>query len=1624
MSSLIEPSEMFKRVKELGQPAIALTDTASLVGGWSALKAAKQTGVKLIIGEEFHFVDEFETKDRLRSLVLLAMNETGYQNLLELHKQSYDHFIVAFKKVHPRIDWNLLEKYNEGLTCLTGGGQGILAQLINNRKAEEAKVQAQRLQNIFGDRLGLEVQAHGLRRNITPYNSYEDQALVNRTLITWGEELGIKVVATAGARMIEKSQAEALDVALAIGSGQPVNSGARLKFNQEFYLKSREEMEGFFSRLYKEKAKEFCDNAVEFAERCEHAKWINPSLHRPKDVLWELPIFPVQDQPDYQEFLIWKNNEAPKLKEDDAYLRYTCYNKFPIKFKNIPIDRIAEYRSRMEKELKVMAYKGLSSYMLIVADFIDWARSKNIPTGCGRGCLGGDTLVLTGNGYQKLSEIQIGDKVYTHTGKLKEVLQTFKYNVEKEELIKITSEYSFNPIIMTTNHKIWGEKIKETEKYSKALAAGYKSYNSYKRWENSTYPAWHPINEMKIGDVIYTQIPNRKIDNSFKKIDMAEFVDDKTVIHSDYLERFIIGNESDSLGIKEIWRRTGISQNALRDIKHRSRKTLSKTFNKLINYLNNYNISLEEWMNYKVGRLEKLQRFINIDEEFVYMLGRWAGDGWFSPKGIAIAFNSEDVTGLNKVKCFFEKLGCYTNPIKHRTKKLIQLYIYNPTIKKLFKSLFQDYKDTSGTKHLPVIFRKFPNNLLQSLFEGLAASDGYHEKTRTSFDSTSLRLLLEVKEILLYLGQASYISTRKPWVHGKYLCNQSYKIRFNFTNKKKNFISDNLYFSRIKQLEFVKENFVYDIMVDEDHSYLTSNYVVHNSVSGCSLGYLLGIHDADPIQYGLIFERFYNMEKTGCSDIDSDISQAGKPLVEEYLAQKYGRANCAKVTNYMELTSKPYTKAISRAFMFGGDRKSAVRIGNEISAIIPDDVKKVKKLFEDIPLFTAYAESPQYQALGKFAPDLGNKFVARATHAAALIIASKPMHTIVPVRRDSDGTYSVEYDKDEAEANGLVKMDILGLSTLDIIQNTLNLIKSRNKPLPTLPWNYDENDSKTYDLIGSGDTYGVFQFGTSAGTVELCVEIQPKNIEELAMINALTRPGVPKEARKEFILTKKGKRKMQIMHPCLKRSLEPTLGFPLYDECLLTLATDVAGWDLNEADRLRKFVKEKGKNPEKDKKLQEDFVNGAIKNTKLQARTAQKIWDDVVGNFGKYAFNKSHAITYSFIAYQTAYLKAHYPLEFLLCNLSFESDSNTQKSEDNILQIKREIRAMGVNILPPDINKSEYTYTIIDDQTILTGFDSMKYMGKDAIPEIIKHRPFVSFQDFLSKVDHKKVKAPAIQALAASGALDSFNIPRKVMFLYSHDFKKKFAAWMKKDHKPDESFQYPFPELVEWNANEKAALELKYLGEMLTTDYRSVYPGFFSRKVVNFAELAIKYAEDERKNIELDAMDGNLEGMVSGFYEFKIKNPESKIYGQLMGKMMVQDLSGNSYNITFFPDALNNFKSRVVSLMGKKFVLEAGCSIALLGSVSWYKGKLGVNFNDLRKIGVVPPLPDNLTPQKVSMKIGGKKKKVAESSVEDILEEVNEELVEEGVNVEQEEIFDDIFEPEDLEFSDIDEEKD
>jgi thiol-disulfide isomerase/thioredoxin len=1161
--------------------------------------------------------------------------------------------------------------------------------------------------------------------------------------------------------------------------------------------------------------------------------------------------------------------------------------------------------------------------MLVVADFIQWAKDNGILVGVGRGCLAADTLVLTSRGFKQLKDVKINDIVFTHTGKLKRVENTFQYDVN-ENLLKIKTDFSFGQICLTEDHKVWAVKAQKTEKYETFLSNGWSYPFKGKKYILQNEPRWIPASKLQKGDYIFMPFPQirRNVDVEF--LNLTPFIGpyDK-IIGNTIVTNIPLINE---FSIRHIARKTGLSRGTIKRTKTNN-KILGSTENNISNHLKKYGIILDEWKNKKNVKKRVINKKIDVNEDFCYVLGRWIGDGWIFDKnqsyGIGIAFNRSDEMGKNRVFSYFKDLGFYCNFISHKNKNLDQLIIHSYSLAGLFRSLFPDYKDKSNTKYVGENWKYLPNNKLKSLLEGVIDSDGHRrEKSRDSIDTTSERLVKDLKEIFLYLKVVSSISIRHEYKRGSYLCNKSYKIRF-YLDKTSNIVKDRLfengYYTQIKEISEKYENKVYDIQVKDDKSYLTQNYAVHNSVGGSMVGYLLGIHGVDPIEYGLLFERFQNAYKKDLPDIDTDFTSAGRDLVQEYCRKKYGHDHCAQVSNINTYTPKnviPDLVKSMRNVMPGlvENGENYVKVSNAIKDAIPEmdkNGKKIKSLEQAMELSSKLREFAQgCPELMKYADAFIGLSKEYSTHAAGMVISDVPIVEFAPLRVDKNNDIAVQYEKNRCESIGLVKMDFLAISTLDIIDETFkNIKRSEINNGPGKVEDIPLNDEETYKMIQNGHTKCVFQLGKSGMFVSLCKLIKPKNIVDIAMVNALGRPSSSNEERKEYANRRFGKKEVIYLHPSLERALKETYGLGIFEEQLMAVAQDVAGWDLNKADGLRKLTKLKGKNPKLALQLEVEFIEGTIKQHGVEYEKAKEIWDKVVLPFAGYGFNKSHAVFYSINGYITAYLKCHYPAAFLAAYLKIKAAKGGISKDEEIAMAKYECRRIGIKIVPPDINKSSGGYEVLDENTIVMGFSAIKGMGDKAIQQIVSKQPFANFVDFLHRVDARVVNKTKLEVLAKAGCFDSMDLTRKAIHDEGKSIRDKMTTFLRKKAKDGydsemviEEFPFKLSD-SEWSKSEILRHEQEVLNELVSGDMKDLFPGFFTGANVTPINR-LKFLPN-RQDIISEFL------VKSVLREFKIK--KGKYVGQPMIKYKIEDVYGSGTELTVWP---TEYKK------AKKFMIE------------------------------------------------------------------------------------------------------
>ncbi|MFN4231917.1 DNA polymerase III subunit alpha [Thermus sp.] len=522
------------------------------------------------------------------------------------------------------------------------------------------------------------------------------------------------------------------------------------------------------------------------------------------------------------------------------------------------------------------------------------------------------------------------------------------------------------------------------------------------------------------------------------------------------------------------------------------------------------------------------------------------------------------------------------------------------------------------------------------------------------------------------------------------------------------------------------------------------------SAAGSLVAYAVGITNIDPLRFGLLFERFLNPERVSLPDIDTDFSDRERDRVIGYVRGRYGEDKVAQIGTLGSLASKAALKDVAR--VYGIPHKKA----EELAKLIPVQFGKPKPLAEAIELVpelkAEMEKDPRVREVIEVAMRLEGLNRHASVHAAGVVIAQEPLTDLVPLMRDQEGRPVTQYDMGAVEALGLLKMDFLGLRTLTFLDEAKKIVKESKG----VELDYDRlplDDPKTFALLSRGETKGVFQL-ESGGMTATVRGLKPRRLEDIIALVSLYRPG-PMEHIPTYIRRHHGQEPVSYAafphaEQYLRPILEETYGIPVYQEQIMQIASQVAGYSLGEADLLRRAMGKK--KVEEMQRHRERFVRGA-KERGVPEEEANRLFD-MLEAFANYGFNKSHAAAYSLLSYQTAYVKAHYPVEFMAALLTVE-----RHDSDKVAEYIRDARAMGIEVLPPDINRSGFDFKVVGEE-ILFGLSAVKNVGEGAAQAILAERerrgPFRSLGDFLKRLDEKVVNKRTLESLIKAGAFDAF----------------------------------------------------------------------------------------------------------------------------------------------------------------------------------------------------------------------------------------------------------------------------
>ncbi|WHY76440.1 DNA polymerase III subunit alpha [Neobacillus sp. WH10] len=656
------------------------------------------------------------------------------------------------------------------------------------------------------------------------------------------------------------------------------------------------------------------------------------------------------------------------------------------------------------------------------------------------------------------------------------------------------------------------------------------------------------------------------------------------------------------------------------------------------------------------------------------------------------------------------------------------------------------------------------------------------------------------------------------------------------------------------------------------------------SAAGSLVAYVLYITDVDPINHHLLYERFLNPERVSMPDIDIDFPDHRRDEVIEYVAQKYGELHVAQIVTFGTLAAKAAVRDVGRAF--GLNSKELEQLSRLIPSRLGIDLQTAYKESESLRRFVN--EAPLNRKLFDTALKLEGLPRHTSTHAAGVVISEKQLIDLIPIQRGSNHVYLTQYSMEYLEEIGLLKMDFLGLRNLSLIETILSSIyrhTGRKVDIRRIPL----DDTKTFELLARGETTGIFQL-ESEGMRKVLTRLKPSRFEDIVAVNALYRPG-PMENIPLFIDRKHGSKAVEYPHPDLQPILENTYGVIVYQEQIMQIASKMSGFSLGEADLLRRAVGKKQK--EVLDKERNHFVQGALKKGYQQA-LANEIYDLIV-RFANYGFNRSHAVAYSMIAYQLAYFKSNYPVHFMAGLLSSAIGNDTK-----IAQYILETRQKEIDVLPPSINHSTYSFQVENTGSIRYSLAAIKSVGAAALKEIFKTRKRKKFDDlfdFCIKVSNKAINRKTLEFLVHSGCFDEFGEDRAVL-LASLDVAIEHAQIFK----PDDSNQFdlfedemiPKPKYVHVDPislENKLAFEKEALGFYLSDHPISIYEKDLKRSGVY---MLYQLRSDNKR-------------AASGVFISAMKSIRTK-KGDSMAFLTISDASGEMEAVVF-PAIYKKFQS-------------------------------------------------------------------------------------------------------------------
>jgi DNA polymerase-3 subunit alpha len=742
------------------------------------------------------------------------------------------------------------------------------------------------------------------------------------------------------------------------------------------------------------------------------------------------------------------------------------------------------------------------------------------------------------------------------------------------------------------------------------------------------------------------------------------------------------------------------------------------------------------------------------------------------------------------------------------------------------------------------------------------------------------------------------------------------------------------------------------------------------SAAGSLVSYLLGITDIDPLKYGLFFERFLNLERSGLPDIDIDFCYERRPEVINYVVKKFGKENVAQIITFGTMMARAVIRDVGRVM------NVPYAEVDRIAKMVPSDphIHLADALRAEPELNNLYKNNQKVRDIIDIAQSLEGLSRHASIHAAGVVISDVPLTHYLPLFKTADDQITTGYSMTSLSKIGLLKMDFLGLRTLTVISHTLDIIKERHGKTIKIE-DIPLDDKKTFKMLSSAQTIGVFQL-ESTGMRELLKKLEPTKFEDLIALLALYRPGpIGSGMLDDFIRRKKGLISITYDHPSLEPILKETYGIIVFQEQVMQIASQLAGFTLTQADQLRRAMSKKI--PEVMEQQRKAFTEGCLKKG-IYKGLANKIFD-LIEYFSGYGFNKSHSTAYAMISYRTAYLKANYPVEFMAALLTSEKDNT-----DKVVEYVKESNRMNLKILPPNINESYAQFKVMDEKTISYGLLAVKNVGMAAIDSIVEARKsgkFTSIFDFCERVDLRLVNRKVIESLIKCGAFDSLGAFRAQLMavldraielggkfqrekskgqLSFFDTTQEFDGFKRNLEEMPSLKEWPEPQILSFEKEmlgfyitghplARYEIQLRKFSDFPTTKLSQCYEGQevkIAGMIIKLKHTSTRRTAEKMAILKLEDLDGIVEVLVfPNTFKLIEKYLKPNFIVFIKGKITLKEDIPKiiASDVKFLENAYKSISSINIELSG----LQNGVLIALKEKLSNYPGKIPVYLHIL-----------------------------------------------------------------------------